>query len=236
MPESILTQIERRLIASRVPLAKRQRALQELSDHREDLIQAGLADGLTEIEATIRADKSLGGPVELAEQIVLATRQSSWWGRNPFLAFGVLPFFGTIFAIAAAYWIVLRLTSLPGPLFQYNVYIHSFVMSDNWAARVLICHIAQVAAVAALAITFCELAQSSTSKRHWMWIACGICSVQSCLWTVFVGHTFAPPPYLWPFPTGPIPLESAIIPVAIAVARELRQSLLARVATPTNRP
>lgn len=230
MPDSLLAQIERRLIASRLPLAKRQRALQELSEHRDDLVQAALAEGLPEIEANVRADRSLGDPVQLAAQIVTATQQSSWCGRHPILAFCVLPFFGTIFAIATAYWVVLHLTPTPGPQFRPNFATFRFVMSEGWAARVLICHIAQLAAVTALAITFCEKAESSASKRHWMWTACGICSVQTCLWTVFVGHTFAPPLHLWPFPTELIPLESAMIPIAIAVSRELRQNLRARAA------
>src|SRR5262245_35890661 len=94
MPDSILTQIEQSLIALRLPTARRQRAIQELRDHREDLFEAALADGRSNIEAALHADRSLGDPTEVADQIVMAARKSSWWGRHPVISFCVLPFFG----------------------------------------------------------------------------------------------------------------------------------------------
>lgn len=227
MPNSILSQIERRLIESRVPTAKRKRALQELSEHREDIMRAAVADGLCENEATAHADQSLGDPTELANKIVQAARASSWPGRHPFAAFCILPFFSTPFAIAAAFLMVLRITPPRGPEFHFNFVTHAFEMTNAWAARVLICHLAQLAVTAALASIFCKLATASASARFWMLTACGICSVQCCWWTVLVsGGGFSMPPGSWPTPAPLLPLESAIIPIVIALSMELHQRRL----------
>ena len=65
--------------------------LRELADHHEDLRLAALAQGCTEAEAEALADARLGEPTDLARQWAAVLRQASWWGRHPWLGFGILP-------------------------------------------------------------------------------------------------------------------------------------------------
>src|SRR4051812_12009576 len=101
LDSTLLQKLENRLIALGLPATLRQRALQELSDHHQDLVDTALDDGFSKTEALKRADTSLGEPISLADQIVLAARRSSWCGRHPILSFGVLPFF-SLFTAAIA--------------------------------------------------------------------------------------------------------------------------------------
>jgi hypothetical protein len=227
MPDSILSQIERRLIAARMPLVQRKRALQELSEHREDLIRAALDDGLSENAAAIRADNSLGNPGELVDQIVLAARRSSWAGRHPVTAFCVLPFFGSVLAMGLVYLFVLSVFYCFVSFPRFNVSCAAFdsVLTVYYGQIDMWQHLSQMVALAAAAFICCRLAVRSVSKRYWLWVACGICAVQGYLWTMTVtAHSISIGYFLWPIKL--VPVESALIPIVIAVVIDTRQRRL----------
>ncbi len=90
MPDFI-EQLRGRLLKLGCPIAQIRRLAREVADHCEDLKQAGLAEGLSEADAKARADVSLGDPLVLAEQMMMAIRRSSWWGRHYIVTFGLLP-------------------------------------------------------------------------------------------------------------------------------------------------
>lgn len=86
-----IEQLRRRLVDLGCPITHVRRLVQEVADHREDLKQAALSEGLSESAAEIHADTLLGKPVELAERLTLALRQSSWWSRHFIIGFCLVP-------------------------------------------------------------------------------------------------------------------------------------------------
>jgi len=62
-----IEQLRGRLLKLGCPIRHTRRLVREVGDHREDLKQAGLAEGLSEAEAEAQADASLGDPLVLAE-------------------------------------------------------------------------------------------------------------------------------------------------------------------------
>jgi hypothetical protein len=91
MPSLALRQIERGLTELDCPPAQLRRHLRELAEHHEDLKRHALEEGLSEAAAEAQADELLGEPAALAAQLAAALRQSSWWGRHPFIGFCLLP-------------------------------------------------------------------------------------------------------------------------------------------------
>ena len=81
MPDFI-EQLRAQLVILGCPVAPMRRLVREAADHREDLKQAGLAEGLAEAEAEGRANESLGDPVAVAERMMETVRHSSWRGRH----------------------------------------------------------------------------------------------------------------------------------------------------------
>jgi hypothetical protein len=87
----VIAQFERRLVELGCPSRRMREKVGELAEHYEDLKQAAIEDGLPEKEAEARASAQLGDPMSLAENTVMLLRQSSWWGRHPFIGFCLLP-------------------------------------------------------------------------------------------------------------------------------------------------
>lgn len=193
--DSIRT-FERRLRAAGYPAGQLRRRVRELAEHREDLKQAALEEGLSEADAEARADQRLGEPVVLAEQMVLALRQSFWWGRHRFVVFGLLPipmiFSASLLALAAAFGLV-RLC----------------VSADDWAVLAdggpgfsLLSRASRFACCLAIALTtvlFCWLARQSAAGWKWTMLACACCSLQSFFGccrilphSAFVGYSSTP--------------------------------------------
>ncbi|MGA8493416.1 MAG: hypothetical protein WB711_23545, partial [Terriglobales bacterium] len=90
MPDFI-EPLRRRLLELGCPIAQMRRLVREVADHREDLRQAALAEGLSGADAEARANTQLGDPLVLAEQMMVALRRSTWWGRHYVVTFGLLP-------------------------------------------------------------------------------------------------------------------------------------------------
>jgi hypothetical protein len=84
-------------------------------------------------------------------------------------------------------------------------------------------HFTQLLTIGLAALIFCNFAVRSVSKRHWMWAACGICSVQGAIWTaILLGRGFSYGYLIWPKEF--VSVESAAIPIIIGVWMEIRQS------------
>ncbi len=98
MPEFI-NQLRLRLVELGCPAGRLQRMVREMADHREDLVQAATAAGLAEPAAQEQADRRLGDPKKLAENLMVALRRSSWWGRHFLVVFGFLPLLATPLAL-----------------------------------------------------------------------------------------------------------------------------------------
>lgn len=187
---------ERRLRAAGYPAGLLRRQVRELAEHREDLKQAALEEGLSEADAEARADQRLGEPVVLAEQMVLALRQSFWWGRHRFVAFGLLPapaiFSASLLGLAVAFGLV-RLCVSPDDW---------AILADGGPGFSLLTRASRAGCCLAIALTtvlFCWLARRSAAGWKWALLACACCSVQSFFGccrilphSAFVGYSSTP--------------------------------------------
>jgi len=175
MPDFIET-LRRRLLELGCPMAQVRRLVQEVADHREDLKQAALAEGLAEAEAEARANAQLGDPLALAEQMMATLRRASWWGRHFIIGFGVLPLLAVPVLWVLLFFLELALIFALG----YGWDLKKLPRADNSIAI----HHLQVAvvcahyiAVAVLTFCFCWLARRAVVNFKWAVIACTICSL-----------------------------------------------------------
>lgn len=180
MPDYI-EQLRRRLVELGCPIAQMRRLVQEVADHREDLKQAALAEGLAEVGAEVRADVQLGDPLALAEHLMTAQRRSSWWGRHFVITFCLLP----LLAVPVL-WVLLLFLDLS----------LEFALGYGWDSKKLhvaagnpvsfhhlamAVHCADYVAIALVTLLFCWLARRSAVSLKWMVTACAICSLHALL-------------------------------------------------------
>jgi hypothetical protein len=181
MPDFI-EPLRRRLLELGCPLAQVRQLVREVADHREDLRQAALAEGLSGADAEARANTQLGDPLVLAEQMMVALRRSTWWGRHSVVAFGLLPFLA--FPVL---WVLLLLLEMA----------LGFALSYGWNWKKL--HVAvnnpvtfhhlntvfqfmDYLAIALSTLLFCWLARRSGVSLKWMVSACAVCSLCAVIW------------------------------------------------------
>jgi hypothetical protein len=221
----LIQTFERRLIALQLPAKRRQRAIEEMSEHREDLINAAREEGLSEAEASMRADRLLGDPTELADQIVVAARRSSLWGRHPVFSFCVLPFLGMIVAI------VLSFASVVGVFYCIRPFLHwptsdvgsmAATLTAYYADIEMCTRLMQLFLTGTTAFLFCRLTIRSAAAPVWMWIACLICAVESYIMQISIhAHSVIVGNILW---TGNVvAIGCALFPFAIALSIQWRQ-------------
>src|ERR1700744_3838460 len=86
-----MVQLSRGLVERESPRTQMRRLVQEVADHREDLIQEARAEGLSGMNAEVYAETRLGDPLTLAQDLMQALRRSSWWGRHYIIGFCWLP-------------------------------------------------------------------------------------------------------------------------------------------------
>jgi hypothetical protein len=175
MPDFI-EPLRRRLVELGCPIVQVRRLVQEVFDHRDDLKQAAVLEGLSGAEAEARANAHLGDPLVLAEQMMVALRRSTWWGRHFIIGFGVLP----VLAVPVL-WFLLFISEL--------ALIFALGYGWNWtklpaADNSIAIHHLQVAvvcahyiAVAVVTLCFCWLARRAVVNFRWAVIACAICSL-----------------------------------------------------------
>jgi hypothetical protein len=168
--------LRRRLLELGCPIAQVRRLVQEVADHREDLKQAALSEGLSEADAEVRANAQLGDPLALANQMMASLRQSSWWGRHFVIGFGVLPVLTVPVLWFLLFFLELALIFALG----YGWDLKKLPAADNSIAI----HHLQVAvvcahyiAVAVVTLCFCWLARRAVVNFRWAVIACAICSL-----------------------------------------------------------
>jgi hypothetical protein len=175
MPDFI-EQLRGRLAELGCPPARLRRMVREMADHREDLVRAASANGLSAPGALDHADAQLGNPLALAEDLMVTFRRSSWWGRYYLVAFGFLPLL--------AYPLLWVLFLTAGLALEFAVgfgwnekKLHAAannpVTFHHWAA---VAHGADYLAIALVAFLFCWLARRSGVSLAWMLIACLVCS------------------------------------------------------------
>ena len=181
MPD-FMQQLQRRLVELGCPGGKLGRMLQEVADHRDDLKQAALAEGLSGTDAEARAHLQLGNPQDLAEHLMVVLRRSSWWGRHSLLGFLVLPLlvFPVLWSLFMALLLMLEFALGYGFNSKHlQVAAQNPVIFHYWFMAF---HSADYVAIALTTLFFCWLARRSAVSHTWMLIACGICSL-CALWT-----------------------------------------------------
>jgi len=191
MPDFI-EPLRRRLVELGCPMKQVRRLVREVADHREDLKQAALAEGLSETEAEARANTSLGDPVLLAEDLMASLRRSTWWGRHHVVAFGLLPLLAYPVLWALLFTLELALEFALGYSWdakKLQVAVNNPVTFRHLS---LALHFMDYAAIASVALLFGRLARRSAVKFKWTVIACAICSVYGLFtWVSFGMHSLS---------------------------------------------
>jgi hypothetical protein len=190
MPDFI-EPLRRRLVELGCPMAHVRRLVQEVADHREDLKQAALSEGLSGADAEARANAQLGDPLALAEHLMAALRRSTWWGRHFVVTFCLLPLL--VYPVLWALFLLLQMTleyalgygwdsKKLGVAINNPVTFHHLVMVFQFMDYV---------AIALAALFFCWLARRSAVRLKWMVTACVVCSVIAVMtWGKIEPHSF----------------------------------------------
>lgn len=187
-----IEQLRRRLLDLGCPMMHVRRLVQEVADHREVLKQAALSEGVSELAAEIHADAQLGNPLDLAERLVVALRQSSWWGRHFLIGFCMMP----LLTVPVLWGLLVALDLWLAFALGYGLdWKKLHVAADNpdqFHHVVMAVHGADYVAIALVTLLFCWLARRATLSLKWTVIACAICSVYaSFTWIRIVPHSVA---------------------------------------------
>ena len=87
---SLPAEVRTRLLRAGFSRAYANRAARELHEHWSEIVDEGLASGLTQIQAEQEASNRLGPSGPLAAEFIARLQKSFWLGRNPTFAFGML--------------------------------------------------------------------------------------------------------------------------------------------------
>lgn len=192
MPPDFIEQLRHQLLKLGCPMGQVRRLVQEITDHREDLVQAALSEGISKAGAESRANAQLGDPLYLAEHKMAMLRRSSWWGRHFLIGFCLLP----LLAVPVLWVMLLFLDLSLGFALGYgwdSKKLH--IAADNPAAfhhLVIAFHAADYFAITSVMFLFCWLARRSAVSIRWMVISCAICSLYALfIWLQIKPHSFA---------------------------------------------
>ena len=180
MPDFI-EPLRRRLVELGCPMAQVRRLVREVADHRDDLKQAAVSEGLSGAEVETRANAQLGDPLALAEQMMAALRRSSWWGRHFIFTFCLLPLL-----VYPVLWTLLLLLQMAfGFALGYgwnweklHVVANNPVTFHHLTTAI---QFMDYAAIALVALFFCWLARRSAVSLKWVAISCAICSLAAVI-------------------------------------------------------
>lgn len=191
MPKiDFIDQLRRRLMDLGCPMVHMRRLVQEVADHREDSKQAALSEGISETAAEIHAETLLGDPRDLAERLVMAVRQSSWWGRHSIIGFCFLPLVAAPVLWGSLMFLGLWLEFAMGyGLNQNRLHI---AIDDPGSFRhiVMVVHCVDYLAIALVTLLFCWLARRSALSLKWTLAACVSCSLSAMFsWVSIVPHS-----------------------------------------------
>jgi hypothetical protein len=189
MPD-YLGQLRRRLLQEGCPIQRIHRMVSEVANHREDLADAWRSQGLTAADAQARAERDLGEPQELAEKLAAVQRRSSWSGRHPLVAFGLLPVVGfpVLWALllAGEFWV------LCGVFFGWNTHKLHLMGNDPVYYRygATVGYGADYVAIGLVALFFCWLARRAGASWAWLGVACLLCSVLAAFSCIHIGQHY----------------------------------------------
>lgn len=210
-----ILQVRRRLVELACPPTLLKRKIREIAEHREDLKQEALEDGLSQGEAEARADELLGEPYALAEHLAAALRQSSWWGRHPILGFCVLPPLAIIGAVLLS--LIFFFWSAP---VVFPLHLASELANDP-AGAVFIQNFWQAVycvTIALVAALFVRLSRRAVGGIKWAVMACVACAFNGWMLQLHIR------PHLLTVGYGPYPQWPAILtPLAVAALICCRQ-------------
>jgi hypothetical protein len=186
-----LGQLRFQLLALGCPVGRMQRMVQEVADHRADLVAAAEAEGLAMPAAEARAELRLGNPEALAEDLMASLRRSTWCGRHAFITFGLLPLL--VFPVFWGLVLLLNLSVEFAVGFGWDdKKLHA--AADDPAAFGHLAHAAQGADCAAIALAFflfCLLARRAAAGLKGMVLAGLMCGVYSLFsYTQVSPHNF----------------------------------------------
>ncbi|MGD1019654.1 MAG: hypothetical protein ABSA12_10095 [Verrucomicrobiia bacterium] len=214
MPRTnFLERLQRRLVDLGCPMAHVRRLVQEVADHREDLTQAALSEGFTESASEARAEAQLGNPVDLADRLAMALRQSSWWGRHFIIGFCLVP----LLAVPVLWGLLVGLGCWLEFALGYGLDSNRLHMAgdrpESFHHIFLAVHCTDYIAIALVTLLFCWLARRSALGFKWMATSCVICS----LYALFVRVTIVPHFFALGASSSPQWIRSAV-PLVIAAA------------------
>jgi predicted signal transduction protein with EAL and GGDEF domain len=211
--------MQRRLVDLGCPIVQVRRLVQEVADHREDLRQAALSEGLSGSGAETRADAQLGNPLDLAERLAMALRQSSWWGRHFIIGFCLLP----LLAVPVLWGLLVLLGLWLEFAMSYGLNSNQLHIAadkpDSFHHILMAVHCTDYLAIALVTLLFCWLARRSAVSLTWMVIACGICS----LYALFFGVHIQPHYFSLSIYWAPQWMRSAIPLLIVATIYTLRR-------------
>jgi hypothetical protein len=99
--DQLFRDLRKRLLARGMAVSAVHRYLVELRDHRNDLMEEGVASGLSREEAMACAEKRLGGVEQLAKAAIRCYRKGTFLGRHPIFFFGFAPVLAVYLTIIA---------------------------------------------------------------------------------------------------------------------------------------
>jgi hypothetical protein len=221
MPDFI-DQLRFRLLELGCPVGHMQRSVREAADHREDLMEQALAEGLSAPAAEERVETRLGNPKALAEDLMAARRRSTWCGRHRFIVFALLP----LLAFPVFWGLVLWFNLLLGFALGFGWDQHKVqAAADNPATfqyLVMLFHGADYVAIGLVAFLFCLLAGRSAAGRNWMLLACLICT----LYSLFIYAHVSPHNFTVGLAYKPQWVQAAIPLFILCLARMNRRRLV----------
>ena len=171
MPDYI-AQLRCRLAELGCPRSRLNRITREVADHREDLILAATRSGQSMPAASEAANRQLGDPLTLANDLMNTFRRSSWWGRHYLVAFGFLPL--VAFPLVWGLFLYLELQLAYAIGFhcddqKLHAILNNPVTLHHWATFAYGC---DYTAIGLVSLLICWLARRSGVSLIWMTIAC----------------------------------------------------------------
>ena len=208
-----IRELRSRLLELGCPITQIRRLVQEVVDHREDLKQAALSEGLPAADAEARANARLGDPLALAEQMMVTLRRSTWWGRHSVITFCLLP----LLAVPVLWFALLLLQLSLGFTLGFGwdtENLHAAAANPVvFRHLVIVIQCADSIAIALVTLLFCWLARRAAVSFKWLVTACAICS----LYALFVQASIQPHSFEVGFSRIPQWIEAAL-PLLIASA------------------
>lgn len=217
----VIERFRQRLVELGYPESRLRRDTQELADHHDDLRSAAKEEGVLEVDAEARADRLLGEPAILAEQAAAALRESSWWGRHPFVSFCILPPFAFVGILIVALILGIPVVGL------FSGYKPADLPTSY---GLLLMMVTYYAAITVTAILFCWLAGRSASGLKWALVACASCALHNAFLFLEITSKTASVGYSYPkHSQNVITVSIPLLVGAVVLLRQRRRERCAQI-------